>query len=75
MASSNVINVKIHFSTMVASHKDKYIIHIENKLKVSEIQVHKHIENIEKIKIENKELKYLKRGNSTPIRKNYWRQL
>ena len=41
-------------------HKDEYILMLENKLKESEDQVYQLVEDIEKVRIENKELKTIK---------------
>ena len=47
-----------------SEHKDQYIYILENKLKESEAQLSKLVEDIEKVKCENKELKSIKIVNS-----------
>ena len=46
-------------------HKEEYIYILETKLKASEAQVCKLVENIEKVKIENKELKTINKAKSS----------
>ena len=45
-------------------HKEQCITILENKLKESEAQVFKLVEDIEKVKIENKELKTIKKSRN-----------
>ena len=51
-------------------HKDKYISILEIKLKESEQQVHKLVEDSEKLKIENKELISIKQINKKSTKRN-----
>ena len=65
------------------THKDEYITHLETKLKEaalytetvnkekkeSNIEIYRLVEDLEKMKIENKELKYINKGRNLTVKK------
>ena len=62
---ANKTEINSHCKT---EHKDEYISMLEKKLKESEENVVNLIQDIEKVKIENKELRTIKKGNSSVSR-------
>ena len=58
------INNNDSYEHIKIEHKEQFITILENKLKESEAQVFKLVEDIEKVKIENKELKTIKKSRN-----------